>query len=113
MHEKMNLGIVDAGGEPLRVFYCPHHPQAGCNCRKPKPDLLKCAVQSFNATPEKTLYIGDSEKDLIAAENAGCSGALVLTGNGQITAQSDTAKRISRVYADLATAADALVNTTN
>jgi D-glycero-D-manno-heptose 1,7-bisphosphate phosphatase len=85
MHEKMNSLIKQAGGEPVDVFFCPHKPDAGCDCRKPKPGLLQTAMAAQNHSAAETLYVGDSEKDLLAAAAVGCRASLVLTGKGQQT----------------------------
>ena len=85
MHEKMNNLIKAAGGVPVDVFFCPHKPDAGCDCRKPKPGLLQTAMAAQKHHAADTLYVGDSEKDLLAAEAIGCHASLVLTGKGQQT----------------------------
>ncbi len=92
IHDKLNRELKSLGGQALDVYYCPHQPQAGCPCRKPKPDLLIRAMRASHIAPNATLYVGDSEKDLLAATNAGCHAALVLTGNGVTTAASETAQ---------------------
>ena len=63
------------------IYFCPHTPQENCKCRKPEPGLLLKAVQDLNIDLEKSLMIGDSEKDVKAAENAGCKG--ILLNNNQ------------------------------
>ena len=103
IHAKLNRHVESAGGVSVDVFYCPHRPEAGCACRKPKPELLQIAMRAHDAAPDTTLYAGDSEKDLLAAEGAGCTAALVLTGNGTTTAQSAVAKRAALTSSDLAT----------
>ena len=102
MHDKLNDALVAAGGLPLNVYFCPHHPDAGCMCRKPKPELLEVAMRSHNSTPPHTLYAGDSKKDLLAAFNAGCHAALILTGNGATTAASQASQRAALICKDLA-----------
>ncbi len=111
MHQKMNSAIVAQGGRPLDVYFCPHLPQAHCPCRKPKPQLLNLAMQSFGIGPQQTLYIGDSEKDLLAAQRAGCRAALVLTGKGQQTQKTSIGKKAWWVFDDLSTATAALCKT--
>lgn len=63
----------------------------------------------LNKTPVPA--IGDSLRDLIAAQTAGCEPLLVLTGNGQRTRENLPAdlKQIG-VYSDLATAVEALLS---
>jgi D-glycero-D-manno-heptose 1,7-bisphosphate phosphatase len=90
MHEKMNSLIKAAGGVPVDVFFCPHKPDEGCDCRKPKPGLLQTAMAAQNHCAADTLYVGDSEKDLLAAEAIGCHASLVLTGKGRQTRLTPT-----------------------
>lgn len=101
MHDKLNRAVLAAGGQPLDVYFCPHHPDAGCTCRKPEPELLEVAMRSHQSSPLRTLYAGDSEKDLLAAFNAGCHAALILTGNGQKTAVSQASQRAVLICQDL------------
>ena len=91
IHQKLNDALIASGGRPLDVFYCPHHPDDGCPCRKPQPGLLECAMQAYGIAPDATVYAGDSAKDLQAAANAGCHSALILTGNGNATATTRAA----------------------
>jgi D-glycero-D-manno-heptose 1,7-bisphosphate phosphatase len=108
IHTKLNTCIKDSGGDAVDIFYCPHHPDAGCRCRKPHPELLQRAMRSHGADPQATLYVGDSEKDLLAALQAGCKSALVLTGKGSTTLQSQAGQRATMVCDDLASLPAAL-----
>jgi D-glycero-D-manno-heptose 1,7-bisphosphate phosphatase len=68
-----------------RIFACLHHPDAGCDCRKPNPGmLLKIAAETGRALTGVP-FVGDSLKDMDAARAAGCTPILVLTGNGATT----------------------------
>ncbi|QQG43502.1 MAG: HAD family hydrolase [Candidatus Daviesbacteria bacterium] len=51
-----------------KVFFCPHHPQNNCSCRKPKPGLIIQAVQTFGISLEESWLIGDDERDIILAK---------------------------------------------
>lgn len=105
IHAKMNAELTAAGGDGVPVFFCPHGPQDGCDCRKPLPGLLEQAMAHFGVEAPQCLFVGDSERDLEAAANAGCHPVLVLTGNG-----ADTASRLRDTqpprFADLPTFAD-------
>ena len=101
MHEKMNSLIKQAGGEPVDVFFCPHKPDAGCDCRKPKPGLLQTAMAAQNHSAAETLYVGDSEKDLLAADAIGCRASLVLTGKGKQTRLTPAGQANERVADNL------------
>ncbi len=108
IHAKMNAALQAAGGRSLPVFYCPHHPHDQCDCRKPKPGLLLTAMQSADCSPGQCVYVGDSEKDLLAAQQAGCEAVLVLTGNGP-AARETPAGRAATCYGNLADFAEALI----
>lgn len=108
IHTKLNTCISDSGGDAIDIFYCPHHPDAGCTCRKPHPELLQHAMRAHGSDPQTTLYVGDSEKDLLAADRAGCKSALVLTGNGSTTINSQAGQRATIVCNDLASLPAAL-----
>ena len=85
IHEKMNLLVEDAGGLISAIFYCPHSPDAGCFCRKPKTGLLKRAEIELDATLAGDYFVGDSLKDLQAASSFNMEPILVRTGNGRQT----------------------------
>lgn len=83
---KMNTGINDAGGRILDIFFCPHVPDDKCGCRKPEPGLLINAKNKYSVDMAASYMIGDSAKDLLAADRAGVGKKiLVLTGNGEKT----------------------------
>jgi len=68
------------------IFLCPHHPEAGCECRKPSPEMLLTAAKTYQISLKESYFVGDAPSDLKAAINAGCQPVLVLTGRGQETA---------------------------
>ena len=73
-----------AGGARLDGLYvCPHHPEAGCSCRKPKPELLLRAARDLDLDLAHSYLVGDRYQDLETAANAGVKGILVLTGYGR------------------------------
>ncbi|MGW4437756.1 D-glycero-alpha-D-manno-heptose-1,7-bisphosphate 7-phosphatase [Streptomyces sp. NPDC004596] len=64
------------GGLGAWVF-CPHAPEAGCACRKPRPGLVLAAAARLGVRPDRCLLIGDIAADLLAARAAGARGVLV------------------------------------
>jgi len=82
---------VEAGGARLDgVFFCPHHPSVGeppyrqdCDCRKPRPGLLKRAEAELGADLSRSWVVGDRHGDLELAFRVGARGALVKTGYGR------------------------------
>ncbi|MCW8905589.1 D-glycero-beta-D-manno-heptose 1,7-bisphosphate 7-phosphatase [Sedimenticola sp.] len=85
IHSKMNLALASEGGRIDGLFFCPHGPKAGCDCRKPKPGLLLQIADRFYTSLEKVPCIGDSLRDLRAATAVGARPILVRTGKGAKT----------------------------
>ena len=58
---------------------CPHAPDDGCPCRKPRPDMLLDAARELGLEPHRIAYVGDIGSDVEAAEAAGAASVLVPT----------------------------------
>ena len=82
IHEKLLREVEKTGGRIVDIKYCPHHPDEKCWCRKPNHGLLEDIAATYQLNLKEGCYVGDSLKDLQAAESAGCPSILVLTGNG-------------------------------
>ena len=87
IHEKMLAQVTEAGGKLSGIHYCPHHPNDNCKCRKPAPGMLLEIADAAGIDITGMPYVGDSLKDIRAAEAAGCKPVLVLTGNGAETSK--------------------------
>lgn len=89
IHERLNE-LLKPVGVFLREFeLCLHHPDDGCDCRKPKPKLLQNASRRLDIDMNRSFMVGDRPADLGAGRNAGCAGvALVRTGFGRGTEQA-------------------------
>lgn len=85
IHHKMISTIEAAGGQIDSIFYCPHSPEAGCLCRKPKPGLLLQIQRHYQVDLTQIPVIGDSWRDLEAALAVNAIPILVKTGNGPKT----------------------------
>ena len=83
MHKKMDDMLTKIGGRVDAIFYCPHGPDEGCSCRKPKPGMLLDIGQRFNVSLEDIVFIGDSVSDIKTASNALAKAMLVRTGKGR------------------------------
>lgn len=95
LHHRMQAAIRDHGGRIREIFYCPHLPDEGCSCRKPKPGMIQQACRKYGLDPKTTIMVGDSAKDIECARNAGCGCAiLVRTGNGDAAFQELQAKKV-------------------
>lgn len=103
MHRKLRRLVAASGGTVDRIVVCPHGPDDGCDCRKPKPGLLLRLAGYFNTPLDGVQVVGDSLRDLQAARNAGASPVLVRTGNGEKTLRELPRElRDVPVYDDLA-----------
>jgi len=85
MHEKLTQLVEEQGAELGAIFYCPHHPDDKCKCRKPMPGMVDAIEAEFNISAEGFYFVGDSLRDLQAAKTKGCKPVLVKTGNGEKT----------------------------
>ena len=89
VHDEMRRGIEAGGAKLDAVYYCPHHPEAGeppyrsdCDCRKPRPGMVRRAARELSLDLERSWVIGDRLGDLELAWSVGARGALVKTGYG-------------------------------
>ena len=108
MHDKMHKAVNQLGGRIDAVFFCPHAQNAGCVCRKPQPGMLVEIAERFNVALEGMPAIGDSLRDLQAANAAGARPILVLTGKGEQTLKAGGLPEGTEIHRNLAAAAMAL-----
>ena len=109
IHDKMHRALSQVGGRIDAIFYCPHTADATCDCRKPKPGLLREAGRRFNADMQGLPVIGDGLRDLQAAESVGSQPMLVLTGKGERTLREGDFPASTVIFPDLAFAVSALL----
>lgn len=80
--DRMCTAIEAHGGRVHDIFFCPHTPDDGCDCRKPASGLIEQAARTHQIDVSTTIMVGDSAKDILCARKAGCKTAvLVKTGN--------------------------------
>jgi D-glycero-D-manno-heptose 1,7-bisphosphate phosphatase len=65
------------------IFYCPHHPGARCDCRKPDVGMIRQACEQFDIDLASSYVVGDRATDLEMAQRFGLKGILVTTGYGR------------------------------
>lgn len=65
------------------IYFCPHLPDAGCACRKPRPALPRRAARDLRLDLRRSWVVGDQARDVELARNVGARGVLVLTGAGR------------------------------
>jgi D-glycero-D-manno-heptose 1,7-bisphosphate phosphatase len=101
MHLKMHRMAAAVGGRIDAVFFCPHTAGDHCECRKPKPGMLKTIAERFEADPKVTPVVGDSLRDLQAGAALGFRTHLVLTGKGRQTLDAGGLPEGTKVHDDL------------
>ncbi|MEN4044724.1 D-glycero-beta-D-manno-heptose 1,7-bisphosphate 7-phosphatase [Sulfurimonas sp. NWX367] len=89
--KKRNIDIA-------KVYHCPHHPDINikCSCRKPEPGMILEAQKEFNLDLTHSLMIGDKERDIEAAINAGISETYLFDEINQIRSSKAT-KTVSKL----------------
>ena len=115
MHEKMQHLVSEAGGTIAGIFYCPHHPDDQCSCRKPKAGMIDAIERELNISADNAIIVGDSLRDLQAGLLKGCTPILVKTGKGEktlatIANQHQELHANLAVYNNLADFANALID---
>lgn len=109
IHEKLNSLLSEAGGSIDSIFFCPHGPNDKCDCRKPKPGLLNDIRRRLHVNLEGVPAIGDSLRDIQAAQAVNASPVLVRTGKGMRTIEKGEGLEGVPVYDDLASVVDDLL----
>lgn len=79
IHDKMRASVAALGGHIDHVVYCPHMPDAGCPCRKPKPGMLLDIANYYDVSLETVPFVGDRASDVQAAEAAHAMPMVVLS----------------------------------
>ncbi len=82
VNRRMTELLSSRGARIDAIYYCPHHPEDNCECRKPRPGLLKKAALEHSIDLGRSYVVGDKKSDVELAGNAGSKGILVKTGFG-------------------------------
>ncbi len=89
VHERLLRELERQGAQLDAIYYCPHHPSVGappyrldCDCRKPRPGLIRRAASELAINLEASWMVGDRYSDVVLARNAGVRSAFVLSGYG-------------------------------
>jgi len=90
IHDRLKRELGNGGAKLDAIYYCVHHPSVGeppyrldCDCRKPKPGLIRRAVEELDIDSAASWMVGDRYSDIELARNAGVNSAFVLSGYGQ------------------------------
>lgn len=90
VHGVLSTELERTGAHLDAIYYCAHHPSVGeppfrldCDCRKPRPGLIRRAAEEFDIDLSTSWMIGDRYSDVELAHNAGVRSCFVLTGYGR------------------------------
>lgn len=111
IHRRMMKSVSQAGGRIERVYYCPHRPEDGCSCRKPKPGLLLQAAKDFSIDLKTSYLVGDKVSDMETGHRAGCTTIMVKNGEKTGSARSSlkSKSRPDYIVSDLSEAVDLIL----
>ena len=109
IHEKMHRAVQAVGGRIDAIFYCPHAPDANCDCRKPRSGMFERIAACFNIDLARVHAIGDTLRDVEAAVAAGARPMLVRTGKEESRPADDQWPAGVPVFDDLSAAVDFII----
>lgn len=114
VHAHMYKCLMAVGGRIDAVFFCPHTPEEGCDCRKPKPGLMHDIAKRYGIGLLQVPMVADTLRDLQAAAAAGCEPHLVLSGRAAGLGPDEVQRILdqvsgSRVHDDLPAFAEHLL----
>ena len=106
IHEKMKRELAKGSAWVDAVYYCPHHPDDNCECRKPKPKLVLQAAKDFDIDLEHSFVVGDLQADIDLGKAVGCRAILIRDG----AAVHDRDAKCDIVVTDLMEAVRTILN---
>lgn len=101
INDKMMELVFRQGGRIDALFFCPHTATESCPCRKPRTGMFEEIAARFHTELKGVPVVGDSLKDLQAAESVGAQPMLVLTGKGRKTQETGGLPRKTLVFESL------------
>lgn len=108
MHARLRALVAEQGGEVGCIVHCPHGPDEGCECRKPKPGMLRAIAEHYQVPLTDVWFVGDSKGDLEAALAVDAQPVLVKTGKGERTLEKGIPQN-TLIFDDLAAIARQLI----
>ncbi len=113
VHMKLKRLLDGAGVTLDAIYFCPHHPDDGCECRKPNRGMIDQAVRECGVNLDRSYLIGDHLRDIELAKRVGARSILVTTG--VVSPQDAERLNVSgaapdRIASSLAEAADWLLS---
>ena len=93
IHSKLRLVLAEDGVTLDGLYFCPHHPDDHCNCRKPARGMIDRAHAELKVDLSRAYVIGDSIRDVELAKQVGARSLLVMTGPSSAEALADLTVR--------------------
>jgi len=97
VHQRMMQCLAEVGGRVDAVFFCPHTPEDHCECRKPRPGLMRQIGQRYGLDLRTVPMVCDTLRDLQAARAAGCEPHLVRSGRAAALDAAQLADIVAQV----------------
>jgi D-glycero-D-manno-heptose 1,7-bisphosphate phosphatase len=77
IHDRLQFMLEAEGLRLEAIYFCPHGPNDGCDCRKPAAGMVNKAMRDLGFRPDEVVVVGDSDADMGAAAAAGVKGVRV------------------------------------
>jgi len=109
IHALLHRRLAELGGQVAACFFCPHGPEEGCDCRKPKPGLYRDIARRLRVSLRDVRVVGDRPSDVEAARAVAARPVFVRTGRAQDRAIDAADLQGAEIYDDLAAFVDHLL----
>jgi histidinol-phosphate phosphatase family protein len=109
IHHVFLKKLASKGVRISRVYYCPHRPNKGCSCRKPRTGLALRAARALGLDLPSCYLVGDQLIDIQLAERVKAKSVFVLTGAGR-SERSRVLNKATKISRNLLTAAKWIVS---
>jgi D-glycero-D-manno-heptose 1,7-bisphosphate phosphatase len=109
IHALLHRRLVELGGQLAACFFCPHDPEDGCECRKPRPGLYRDIARRLRVSLHGVHIVGDRPSDIEAARAVAARPVFVRTGRPQDRVLVAAELHGAEVYDDLAAFVDHLL----
>jgi histidinol phosphatase-like enzyme len=83
VHRLLSSELAKSQARLDAIYFCPHHPDDKCECRKPRPGMLLQAQRELDIDLRQSYVVGDKHSDVVTADVVGAKSVLVLTGYGR------------------------------
>ena len=89
IHDRLQSMLLAEGLRLEAIYFCPHGPDDGCDCRKPAPGMVTKAMRDLGFHPDEVVVVGDSDADMGAAKAAGVAGVRVRSSGKSVAIGAD------------------------